>query len=215
MKNLSKSQLDTIFVSMINQIEEGILIVDATQKNLPIIFANKGFHKITGYESSDVIGKNPKFLIGPKTDIKNNNLIGDCIRKKKRGSFTVLNYKKDGSTFWNHFTIYPILNDQNNVTHWIGIERDITLILETTQDKSNNQSMVTTINTISDFINNFLNYLSYFKQNCESDPNVNKELLAEFDDVYEKFIKDIRLLYTAVKFKEKRISGNFSVLDLE
>jgi PAS domain S-box-containing protein len=215
MKNLSKSQLDNIFLNMINQLNEGVLIVDATQKGLPIISANRGFYKITGYKPDEVIGKNPKFLSGKDTDTVTQGLIRDCINKKQNGSFTICNYKKDGTKFWNHFTITPIFDNQHNLTHWVGIERDISLILEIANNKSKSQSMVTTINTLSDVINNFLNYFSYFKQECESNPNVDKELLTELDDVYEKFINDIRLLYMAVKYKDKNLGGDFSVLDIE
>ena len=88
MKNLSKSQLDNIFLNMINQLNEGVLIVDATQKGLPIISANRGFYKITGYKPDEVIGKNPKFLSGKDTDTVTQGLIRDCINKKQNGSFT-------------------------------------------------------------------------------------------------------------------------------
>ncbi len=215
MKNLSKHELETIYLKMVNAIDEGIIIVDATQANLPIIFANEGFYKITGYKSDEVIGKNPKFLVGQDTKTETLQLINDYIKKGKNGSFTIINYKKDGSKFWNHFTITPIFDNQNNLTHWVGIERDITLILNITKKESGTQSMTATINTVSDLINNFLNYISYFRNNCDHYPNFDKELLTEFDNAYTIFIKDIRLLYNIVKYKEKRLGEDFSVIDFE
>jgi len=215
MENLSKQELDAIFSKMVNAIDEGVIIVNATKEDMPIIFANEGFYKITNYKSDEIIGKNPKFLIGQDTDTKTIQLIRNCIKMKKKGSFTLINYKKDGTKFWNHFTITPIFDKRNNLTHWIGIERDITLMLDTAKSKSGTQSMVATINTISDLINNFLNYVSYFQHFCGDIPDFNEELLAEFDDVYKIFIKDIRLLYTTVKYKEKKLGNDFSILDFE
>jgi len=215
MKNLSKQGLETIFSKMVNAIDEGVIIVNATQENMPIIFANEGFYKITGYKPDEVIGNNPRFLVGQDTNTETVQLIRDCIKKKLNGSFTLNNYKKDGTKLWNHFTITPIFDNQNNLTHWVGIERDITLILDTTKSESGTQSMVATINTVSDLINNFLNYLSYFRHYCENVPNFNKKLLLEFDDAYNIFIKDIRLLYSIVKYKDKKLGEDFSVLDFE
>ena len=215
MERISTPHLSAIFVSMVNQIDEGILVVDANQKDMPIIFANKGFYKITGYESNEIIGKNPRFLKGPETNINAAHMISDCIRNKKNGSVNVLNYKKDGSTFWNHFSISPIIDNLGNVTHWIGIERDITLIMEITQSNSKEHSMVVTIHTINDILNNFLNYLSLFRQSFESSPNSDKEILVEYDDVYKKFMEEFKRLCTIEKYKEKKLGDAFSILDLE
>ncbi len=215
MKNLSKQELETIFLKMVNSIDEGIIIENAAQEDLPIIFSNEGFYNITGYKPDEIIGKNSRFLIGQDTDTKTIQLINNCIKMKRKGSFTLLNYKKDGTKFWNHFTITPIFDNKKNLTHWIRIERDVTLLLDTTKSNSGTQSMVATINTVSDLINNFLNYISYFKNSCENVSNINKELLTEFDDVYNIFFKDIRLLYNIVKYKEKKLGDDFSVLDFE
>ncbi|MCF6271128.1 MAG: PAS domain-containing protein [Melioribacteraceae bacterium] len=213
MKHLSKEELEIIFLRMTNAIDEGILILDAARKNLPIIFANEGFCKITDYKPDEVIGKNPRFLAGQ--DKNTIQLVSDCIKMKKKGSFTLVNYKKDGTKYWSHLTITPIFDSQNNLIYWFNIIRDITIILDTLKSKSETQSMVTTINTISDLINNFLNYLSYFRHSCKDVTNFNKKLLAEFDDIYEAFIRNIRILYSAVKYKEKKLSANFSILDFE
>ena len=155
MRNISISQFDTILEKMIDLIDEGILIVDAQQNDMPVVYANRGFTKITGYEASEVIGKNPRFLRGPETDSKASNMIKDCILNKKNGTVNILNYKKDGSVYWNHFSITPFTDNSGNVTHWIGIQRDVTPIIEIIQNKAKEQSMVVTIRTINDIINDF------------------------------------------------------------
>jgi len=215
MERISLPQLNAIFLKMINLIDEGILIVDASQKDMPIIFANKGFYKKTDYKPNEVIGKNPRFLQGPDTDKKAANMIIDCIRNKRNGSVNVLNYKKDGTTFWNHFSISPITNNQGNVTYWIGIERDITPIIEMVENQSKNRSMNVTIHTVNDLVNNFLNSLFFFKQHLEDCTNPDIKILNEFDDVFNKFKNEFIRLSNIEEYKERKLGDDFSVLDLE
>lgn len=215
MKIVSLPQLNKIFEKMINLVDEGILIVDALKEDMPVIYANYGFSKITGYTSAEVIGKNPRFLKGPETDLKTSCLIKDCIKNKKNGTANILNYKKDGTIFWNHFSITPILDEKKRVTHWIGIQRDITPLMQVFQSNAKDQSMVVTIRTINDIINNFLNSLFLLKQTLEETSNIDKNLMEEFNNEYNDFIGKLKLLSKAEKFKEKKIGNDFSVLDLE
>ncbi len=215
MEKISLAQLNTIFLRMVNLINEGILIVDASEKNMPIIFANKGFSKITGYKPNEVIGKNPSFLQGPDTGKKAVDMIINCIKNKKNGSVNVLNYKKDGTTFWNHFSICPITDNQGNVTHWIGIQRDITPIIEAIESQSKNHSMNVTIHTVNDLVNNFLNSLSFFRQHLEDCADSDIKVLYEFDDVFNKFKNEFTRLSNIEEYKERKLGNDFSVLDLE
>ena len=215
MNRLSALQLNTIFEKMVSLIDEGVVIVDAQNKDMPIIFANDGFTKITGYETREVIGKNPRFLKGPETNSNTANMIRNSLINKKNCTVNILNYKKDGSVFWNHFSITPIFDNFNNVTHWIGIERDITPIMEIIQSKPKEQSMFTTLRTVHDIINNFLNSLFFFRQAIENNSNYDKESLIEFDNVYKVFMEEFQRLSNIEKYKEKKLSDDFSVLDLE
>ena len=214
MNRLLAAQLYPIFERMVNLVDEGVLITDPNLEDMPIVFANNGFTKITGYDANEVIGKNPRFLRGPETDVNATNKIKSCISNKKNGSVNILNYKKDGSKFWNHFSITPIIDDLGSVTHWIGIERDISPLIELIQNKSNEHSMVVTINTMNDIINNFLNALILFRQTME-DEYKSKELVDEFDSIYKKFMKDYKQFNQIETFREKKLSDDLSVLDFD
>ena len=214
MIGLSYSQFDKVFEKMINLVDEGILIADAQLEDMPIIYANRGFTKITGYAAEEVIGKNPRFLRGPETDYKAAGVIKECIINKKNGTANIINYKKDGSIFWNHFSITPIIDDLENVTHWIGIQRDITPIVDMIQKKAKEESMVVTIRTINDIVNNFLNSLQLFKQSIENLPGLDKKFIEEFDNEYSNFMDKLKQLSQLEKYKEKNIGNDFSVLDI-
>ncbi|MGA7722074.1 MAG: PAS domain-containing protein [Ignavibacteriaceae bacterium] len=215
MSSLSISQLEPIFTKMVNLVDEGIIIVDAQKDDLPIIYSNSGFSNITGYSAEEAAGKNPRFLTGPETNPKVSDYIKDCIKNKKIASANILNYKKDGTKFWNHFSITPIFDNLENVTHWIGIQRDITPIMDVIQDKSKEQSMYVTIHTINHIINNFLNSLVLFKDAMENCFGIDNKLLEEFNNEYNNLIQKLKLMSRIEKYKEKNIGGNFPILDIE
>jgi len=215
MGKLPTTQWNSIFEGMVHQIDEGILIVDAKQKDMPIIFANKGFYNITGYRPKEVIGNNPRFLKGPETNKKAENLISNCIKHKRNGSITLLNYKADGTTFWNNFSISPIKDSLGKVTHWIGVQRDITELIRIIKGESNDRSMNVTIRTISDILNNFLNSLLFFRQHLADCPHLENKILVEFDDAYGVFKNKFIQLCKIEKYKEKKLDNNFSVLDFK
>ena len=218
MERISKSQWAVIFENMVQRIEEGIVIVDAWKQEMPIIFVNKGFTEITGFNPEDVMGKNPKFLQGKDTNPKAVNRIRRCIAEGKNGSVNLLNYRKDGSEFWNHFSITPVRNDKGEVTYWIGILRDITAMVHFIEAKSQNKSMTTTINTMNDMVNNFLNSLLYLRDSIEDHDNTNKpdeKILKEFDYAFDLLKKEFLRLCNIEQYKEKKLKDDFSILDFE
>jgi len=105
---------------------EGITISDNLQKDNPIIYANEGFERLTGYTKKYVLGKNCRFLQGEKTDPKIIEQIRRSIHEEKPCSVEILNYKKDGTPFWNLLSITPIMDDSARVTNFLGIQSDIT-----------------------------------------------------------------------------------------
>jgi PAS domain S-box-containing protein len=105
---------------------EGITISDYLQPDNPIVYVNEGFERLTGYRREDVLGKNCRFLQGEKSDPKTIEDIRESIQKQKPCSVEILNYRKDGSTFWNLLSITPIRDNSGQVTHFLGIQSDIT-----------------------------------------------------------------------------------------
>ncbi len=105
---------------------EGITISDNLQKDNPIVYANEGFERLTGYARSDVVGKNCRFLQGTDTDPVTIEKIRKSINEKIPCSVEILNYRKDGTPFWNLLSITPIRDESGNVTNFLGIQSDIT-----------------------------------------------------------------------------------------
>ncbi|NEP60967.1 MAG: PAS domain S-box protein [Symploca sp. SIO2G7] len=103
----------------------GITIADARLPDMPLIYVNPAFEVITGYSPADVLGYNCRFLQGTKTDQPAVAELRAAIKAGKNCTVTLLNYRKDGTRFWNELTISPIYDDYNNLTHFVGIQADI------------------------------------------------------------------------------------------
>jgi two-component system, NtrC family, sensor kinase len=104
----------------------GIAIADATQPDNPIIYCNPAFEKITGYDRSEILGRNCRFLQGPDTDRTALDRIRVALREKHDCKVVLKNYRKDGTFFWNELTISPVRDSRGCVTNFIGVQADIT-----------------------------------------------------------------------------------------
>lgn len=104
----------------------GITITDALQADNPIIYCNPAFKKITGYDKGDILGKNCRFLQARDKDQKGVEKMRRALREGKACHVELRNYKKDGTLFWNEVSINPILDGAGRITHFLGIQQDIT-----------------------------------------------------------------------------------------
>ncbi|MGO3719885.1 MAG: PAS domain S-box protein [Mesonia hippocampi] len=104
----------------------GIIISDARQPDMPIIYANDVFVKTTGYENAEIIGKNCRFLQGEDRDQNEIKVMARAIQKGEKCQVALRNYRRDGSLFWNEVSLTPIYNDKKILTHFIGVQNDIT-----------------------------------------------------------------------------------------
>jgi PAS domain S-box-containing protein len=105
---------------------EGVTISDCSLPDNPIIYANEGFERITGYAISDVVGRNCRFLQGEGTDPQAVEEIRRGLRENRELTVEILNYRKDGTPFWNRLSIDPVRDSEGRVTNYIGVQVDIT-----------------------------------------------------------------------------------------
>jgi len=105
---------------------DGILITDAKLPDNPIIYSSPAFQDCTGYSAEEVTGKNCRFLQGPGSDATVVAQIRDAINQGSRFSGEILNYRKNGEPFWNHLRLEPFHDSDGNLTHFVGIQSDVT-----------------------------------------------------------------------------------------
>ncbi len=103
-----------------------IVITDARLPDNPIVWVNEGFTRTTGYLASEAIGRNPRFLQGAETDPTAVAEMGQSISAAQPSMVTLINYRADGSTFWNSVSTAPVFDEDGAVIGFIGMQVDVT-----------------------------------------------------------------------------------------
>lgn len=102
------------------------VVADATLPDMPLVFASEGFYQMTGYGPDEVLGHNCRFLQGEGTDPKEIQKIRDAVKKAEAVSVRLLNYRKDGTPFWNLLTMTPIKTPDGRLSKYVGVQVDVT-----------------------------------------------------------------------------------------
>jgi PAS domain S-box-containing protein len=124
--------------SVILNTNDSILITEAEPYDLPgprILFVNKAFSEMTGYSAEELIGKTPRILQNEDTDRKELDRLYSSLKNWEPCEVTVSNSRKNGEKFWLNMQITPIANDKGWFTHWIAVERDVTIQKEAEEEK--------------------------------------------------------------------------------
>ena len=110
----------------IESCSNGIAIADATVADNPIIYVNPSFERITGYDQDELIGKNCRFLQGNATNPAAVKELRKAIEAGKECQVILRNFQKNGTPFWNELSIAPVYNSRRQLTHFVGVQTDIT-----------------------------------------------------------------------------------------
>lgn len=111
-------------MAAIEATSNGVVLVDLLEAGEPITYANPAFEEMTGYRCAEVIGQNCRFLQGPETGKAETVKLRKAISEGRHYTSRLLNYRKNGSTFWNELTISPVFDD-GAVVAFVGIQNDV------------------------------------------------------------------------------------------
>nr|AML77337.1 putative LOV domain-containing protein [Boerhavia dominii]AML79007.1 putative LOV domain-containing protein [Boerhavia dominii] len=117
-------------------LQQTFVVSDATKPECPIMYASSGFFTMTGYSSKEVIGRNCRFLQGPETDKKEVDKIRIAVKNGTSYCGRLLNYKKDGTPFWNLLTITPIKDNEGRTVKFIGMQVEVSKYTEGIVEKA-------------------------------------------------------------------------------
>jgi two-component system sensor kinase FixL len=109
---------------------DGIFIIDAQKQDFPVIYANQSFQKMIGFVKGEILGQNYFLLYGVDVDPRIVNEIKQTIHKGKSFHGEMLNFQKNGKKYWNLLRIAPVRDASGAVTHYVGIQTDVTLMRE-------------------------------------------------------------------------------------
>jgi PAS domain S-box-containing protein len=104
----------------------GVVIADARHPDHSLIYVNRGFEQITGYTARESLGRNCRFLQGDDREQEGLVLLREALREGKACTVRLRNFRKDGSLFWNELHVSPVRDPAGDLTHFVGIQIDVT-----------------------------------------------------------------------------------------
>ncbi|MFV5686775.1 PAS domain-containing protein [Flavobacterium sp. GB2R13] len=139
-KQKEEEQRLKLLETVITQSKDSIIITEASSNDnaLPkIIYVNPAFTTMSGYNSEEIIGKTPNLFKGPNSDKQEYSKLTTALKNKKECLIETISYKKNKEEYWVRFSMIPIYNSENELSHWISIQRDVTA--EKKQEKEKEQ----------------------------------------------------------------------------
>ncbi|WP_238475089.1 ATP-binding protein [Azospirillum cavernae] len=115
-----------MLIAVVEATGAGIVIADPTRPDMPLVYCNRAFLEMTGYEAREVVGRNCRFLQGPDTDPATIAEIRAAMAEARPTSVEILNHRKDGAPFWNALSLRPIFGPDGGVRWFAGSCTDVT-----------------------------------------------------------------------------------------
>lgn len=113
------------FAAAIKGTRMSMIVTDPRQEDNPIIFANNAFCRLTGYEHDELIGQNCRFLQGPETSEREVLRLRRAVEREEDVHVELMNYRKDGTPFWNSLFISPVRDSEGKVIFFFGSQIDV------------------------------------------------------------------------------------------
>lgn len=117
---------DHPFVKAVRDSRQAMTLADPNQPGCPLVYVNAAFTEMTGYGANDVLGRNCRFLQGPDTDPATVQRIRDALARQEAVCVDILNYRRDGSAFWNQLVLSPLYGPDGTVLYYFGSQLDVT-----------------------------------------------------------------------------------------
>lgn len=112
---------------------DGIVVAEQEGEDNILIYANKAFEMLTGYPVDDILYQDCRFLQGDDRQQPALQAIREAVRSCQPCRQILRNYRKDGTPFWNELSITPVLNEADQLTYFIGIQKNVTKQVEAQQ----------------------------------------------------------------------------------
>jgi PAS domain S-box-containing protein len=115
-----------VLSSILDACVNGVTLADPDLPDMPIVYANKAFEKISGYPNDEVVGRNCRFLQGEDRDQEARTQLREAIQACQPVEVTLRNYRKDGELFYNHLALTPLFDREGKLIYYLGVQYDVT-----------------------------------------------------------------------------------------
>ncbi|MCK0767618.1 PAS domain-containing protein [Chromohalobacter canadensis] len=119
---------------IVNASDDGIVVAEQEGDETILIYANQGFERLTGYSADEILYRDCRFLQGDDRDQPQLDAIRQALRQGEPCREILRNYRKDGSMFWNELSITPVYDDEDQLTYFVGVQKDVTERVEAMQE---------------------------------------------------------------------------------
>ena len=109
---------------------DGIVVAEQEGDDHIMIYVNEAFEQLTGYHRDEILYQDCRFLQGDDRDQEAIEAIREALRNDEPCRVVLRNYRKDGSQFWNELSITPVVHSRDQLTYYIGIQKDVTARIE-------------------------------------------------------------------------------------
>lgn len=195
------------------QINEGVLILDTSQSNLPIVYANKAIKDIIGVVPQYFFDKDISAFDLSNAKPINKDKLFDSIKNMKKTTVDIIIKKNNDKNIYTRITVNPIRNNSEVISHLALIIRDITVQRLYLLNCVKMEVVKTTLETVNDIVLNYMQHLELFRIECEEKTNVSKEKLKVFDETFYETLSKLQKLNSLMEFKENKIGGQISILN--
>ncbi|MCG7871260.1 MAG: PAS domain S-box protein [Candidatus Thiodiazotropha lotti] len=114
----------------IDTANDGLVIAEREGDDTILLYVNEAFERLTGYAEEEILYQDCRFLQGDDRDQRARQSIREAIESNQPSRTRLRNYHKDGSLFWNELSITPIINEEDGLTYYIGVQKDVTREVE-------------------------------------------------------------------------------------
>mgnify|MGYP002656184031 CR=1 FL=1 len=121
---------------MVHASNDGIVVAEQEGHDTILIYVNQAFERMTGYSAEEILYQDCRFLQSDDRDQPGLASIREAIRQQRPCRQVIRNYRKDGSMFWNELSITPVFDQDDNLTYYIGIQKDVTLQTQALADNA-------------------------------------------------------------------------------
>ena len=123
-----------VLTQILDSCVNGVTLTDPDMEDSPIVYANKAFEDMCGYEQDEIVGRNCRFLQGTDKNQPELDRLRAAIKKGEPVEVTLRNYRKDGTLFHNRLVVKPLFDDRGNVVYFLGVQYDITEQVDAQQE---------------------------------------------------------------------------------
>lgn len=156
-----------VFFAAVEMTRMPMILSDPRLPDNPIVFANKAFLDLTGYEEGEVVGRNCRFLQGPRTDPDTVAQMREAVAGGSPISLEILNYKRDGTAFWNAVFFGPVFDTDGELLYFFASQLDVTRRREAENGRHQAQKMEAVGQLTAGLAHDFNNLLQVVSGNQE------------------------------------------------